>query len=157
MSTASFLYNSAKESFLGGTNTIDLLNGRLGVALVRNTYTASLTHSTMTNIGTANIVKTSYLNTVGTQAPTQSSNITITNGVLGGPNLKILAVPGTDVTINAVILFQQDATSSTQVASSAARLIAYMNQASSGFPIQNPGGADITIVWDTGTNKIFAL
>jgi hypothetical protein len=154
----SFLYNSAKESFLGGTNTIDLLAGRLGVAIVSTSYSAAATHSTMTNIGTSNILKTSFLNTVvGTTPPTQSSGITITNGILDGPDLTVLAVPGTQVTANALVLFQQDATGSTQVATAGARLIAYIDSASSGLPISNPNGANITIVFDNGPNRIFAL
>ena len=156
----SFLYPSAKESFLGGTNTIDLLAGRLGVAIVSTSYspgatpTAS-THSTMTNIGTSNILKTAWVNS--STSATQSSGITITNGVLAGPNVTVVSVPGSAVTANALVLFQQDVTGSTQVATAGARLIAYIDSASSGLPIQNPNGANITIVWDSGANRIFAL
>jgi len=150
----SFLYPSAKESFLGGTNVIDLLAGRLGVAIVSTNYTSSTSHSTMTNIGTANIFKTAWVNS--STSATQSSGITITNGVLAGPNVTVVSVPGTN-TANALVLFQQDATASTQVASSSARLVAYIDSASSGLPIVNPNGANITIVWDSGANRIFAL
>lgn len=150
----SFLYPSAKESFLGGTNTIDLLAGRLGVAIVSTSYTSSTSHSTMTNIGSANIFATAWV--AASQTNSASSGITITNGVLAGPNVTVASVPGTN-TANALVLFNQDATASTAVASSAARLIAYIDSASSGLPIQNPNGANITIVWDSGANKIFAL
>ena len=150
----SFLYPSAKESFLGGTNVIDLLAGRLGVAIVSTNYTSSTSHSTMTNIGSANIFATAWV--AGSQTHSASTNITITNGVLAGPNVTVSAVPGTN-TANALVLFQQNATASTQVASSSARLIAYIDSASSGLPIVNPNGANITIVWDSGANRIFAL
>lgn len=159
----SFIYNSAKEAFLGGTNSIDLLSGNIGVALVSTSYqpgsagTAAGTHSILNHVSTSNIVKTAFLNSVSTA--TQSSGITITSGVFDGPDITISSVPGSAVSINALVFFEHlGANYNTSTAAwTNAKLICYVDQASSGLPVVNPGGANVTVVFDNGANKIFSL
>lgn len=159
----SFIYNSAKEAFLGGTNSIDLLSGNIGVALVSTSYVPgtggsnAATHSILNHVGTSNIVKTAFLN--ATTGATQSSGITITNGVFDGPDITITSVPGTSVSINALVFFEHlGANYNTSTAAwTNAKLICYVDQASSGLPVNNPGGANVTVVFDNGAFKIFSL
>ena len=159
----SFIYNSAKEAFLGGTNSIDLLSGNIGVGLVSTSYVPgtggsnAATHSILNHVGTSNIVKTAFFN--ATTGATQSSGITITNGVFDGPDITITSVPGTSVSINALVFFEHLAANLSSSSSNYtnAKLICYVDQASSGLPVNNPGGANVTVVFDNGAFKIFSL
>lgn len=159
----SFIYRSAKEAFLGGTNSIDMLSGNIGVGLVSTSYVPgtggsnAATHSILNHVGTSNIVKTAFLN--ATAGATQSSGITITNGVFDGPDITISSVPGTSVSINALVFFEHlGANYNTSTAAwTNAKLICYVDQASSGLPVNNPGGANVTIVFDNNDFKIFSL
>ena len=148
------LYNKAKEGFLGGTNEADLLGNKIGVALVGTGYTAAASHTTMTNVGT-NTVRTVYFSTA-TNA-TQSSGLTITDGVFDGPDITISNVTSTNQNINAIIIFEQNAANSTVVNATDSKLVAYIDTVSSGLPINTPSGANITISWDNGDFKIFRL
>ena len=156
---ASFLYNKAKEGFLGGTNEADLLGDKIGVALVGNGYVAAASHSTMTNVGTS-IVKTAYFTTAvtgtGTNGTGASLGLTITDGIFDGPDITIQSVTSTQ-TINAIVIFEQNATNQTTPTHTASKLIAHIDNVSSGLPIPAPSGANITISWDNGTFKIFSL
>lgn len=147
------LYNKAKEGFLGGTNEADLLGNRIGIALVGSSYTAAASHTTMTNVGT-NVVRTTYFSAVAN--PTQSSGLTITDGVFDGPDITISNVTSTQ-SINAIIIFEQNAANSTVVNATDSKLVAYIDTVSSGLPINTPSSANITISWDNGAFKIFAL
>lgn len=151
---ASFLYNKAKEGFLGGTNEADLIGDKIGVALVGNGYVAAASHSTMTNVGT-NIVKTAYF-TTSTSVTGASTGLTITDGIFDGPDITVQSVTSTQ-TINAIVIFEQNATNQTTPTHTASKLIAYIDNVSSGFPITGPSGANITISWDGGPYKIFSL
>lgn len=151
---ASFLYNKAKEGFLGGTNEADLIGDKIGVALVGNGYVAAASHSTMTNVGT-NVVKTAYF-TTSTSVTGASTGLTITDGIFDGPDITIQSVTSTQ-TINAIVIFEQNATNQTTPTHTASKLIAYIDNVSSGFPITGPSGANITISWDGGQYKIFSL
>jgi hypothetical protein len=153
------LYNKAKEGFLGGTNEADLVGGRIGVALVSNGYTAAASHTTMTNVGT-NVVRTVYFTTAtsgtGAGGTGQSSGLTITDGVFDGPDITISNV-SSGGTVNAIIIFEQNATNSTVVNATDSKLVAYIDTVSSGLPINAPSSANITISWDNGDFKIFRL
>jgi hypothetical protein len=151
---ASFLYNKAKEGFLGGTNEADLIGDKIGVALVGNGYVAAASHSTMTNVGT-NVVKTAYF-TTSTSVTGASTGLTITDGIFDGPDITIQSVTSTQ-TINAIVIFEQNATNQTTPTHTSSKLIAYIDNVSSGFPIAGPSGANITISWDGGQYKIFSL
>lgn len=162
----SLIYNTAKQALLGAD--LDLLGGKIGVALMRSTYqgtnaeTSLATHATLGAIGTTNIVATAWLNaaTNATASISSGTTISITNGIFDGPDVIVQSVAGdTNVTINAVVLFEHTAQGVTAINTSAtgALPIAYINQVSSGLNIVGPGGANVTIVWDDGANKIFAL
>ena len=148
------LYNKAKEGFLGGTNEADLLGNKIGVALIGNGYTAAASHTTMTNVGTANTVRTVYFSTVANA--TQSTGLSITDGVFDGPDITISSVSSTG-TVNAIIIFEQGAANSTVVNATDSKLVAYIDTVSSGLPINNPSSANVTISWDNGDFKIFRL
>lgn len=154
------LYNKAKEGFLGGTNEADLVGGRIGVALVGTGYSAAASHTTMTNVGT-HVVRTVYFTTAtsgtGAGGTGQSSGLTITDGVFDGPDITISNVTSTNQNINAIIIFEQNATNSTVVNATDSKLVAYIDTVSSGLPINTPSSANITISWDNGAFKIFAL
>ena len=147
------LYNKAKEGFLGGTNEADLIGNKIGIALVGNGYTAAASHTTMTNVGT-HVVRTTYFSAVAN--PTQSSGLTITDGVFDGPDITISNVTSTQ-SVNAIIIFEQNAANSTVVNATDSKLVAYIDTVSSGLPINTPSSANITISWDNGAFKIFAL
>ena len=162
----SFIYNTAKQAFLGAD--LDLLGGKIGVALMRNTYsgtnaeTSLATHATLGALGTTNIVATAWLNaaTNATASISSGTTISIANGIFDGPDVIVQSVAGdTSVTINAVVLFEHTQQGVTAINSNAtgALPIAYINQVSSGLNITGPAGANVTIVWDDGANKIFAL
>lgn len=148
------LYNKAKEGFLGGTNEADLLGNKIGVALVGTGYVAAASHTTMTNVGT-HVVRTTYFSAVAN--PTQSSGLTITDGVFDGPDITISNVTSTNQNINAIIIFEQNAANSTVVNATDSKLVAYIDTVSSGLPINTPSSANITISWDNGDFKIFRL
>jgi hypothetical protein len=60
-------------------------------------------------------------------------------------------------TINAIVIFEQNATNQTTPTHTASKLIAYIDNVSSGFPIPAPSGANITISWDGSQYRIFSL
>jgi len=159
----SFIYNAAKEAFLGGTNQIDLLSGNIGVAIVRTNYVPgtggsnAATHSVINHIGATNIGKTAYLN--ASTSATESSNITITSGVFDGPDITLVGVPGTDYSYNALVFFEHLGANLTSSSSNYtnAKLICYVDQASSGLPVANPGGSNVTVVFDNNQFRIFSL
>lgn len=159
----SFIYNAAKEAFLGGTNSIDLLSGNIGVAIVTTNYVPgtggsnAATHSILNHVGLSNIGKTAFLN--ATPTATQSSGITITSGVFDGPDITLTGVPGASSSYNALVFFEHLGTgiTSTSANYSNAKLICYIDQASSGLPVNNPGGANVTVVFDNSQFRIFSL
>lgn len=159
----SFIYNAAKEAFLGGTNSIDLLSGNIGVAIVTTNYVPgtggsnAATHSILNHVGTANIGKTAFLN--ATPTATQSSGITITSGVFDGPDITLSSVPGTSSSYNALVFFEHLSTGIAATSSNYtnAKLICYVDQASSGLPVNNPNGANVTVVFDNNQFRIFSL
>jgi hypothetical protein len=72
---------------------------------------------------------------------------TYTAGVFNAANVTLTAVTGSAV--NYIVIYADSGTDSTS------RLIALIDTAT-GLPV-TPNGGDITITWDTGTNKIFKL
>lgn len=136
---ANALYGKAKEGFLNGD--IDWSSDTIKAALVRG-YTVGLTThqflSDVTGTGGGTIVST-------TDA---LSSKTGTLGVADAADAVFSAVSAGAACPN-VILYQDTGTASTS------RLIAYVDTAT-GLPV-TPSGADITVTWDNGSNKIFAL
>jgi len=140
---ANAVFPKAKEGFLDGS--IDLDTAVIKVALVRgDTY--SSTHefvSDVTNTGTLHA-------TSGALA-----NKDVTNGVFDADDVTF-TTPAADANSHSLLIFQSSAVGGgSDVASSSQRVIAWIDTGT-GIPIV-PAGGDITVVWDSGSNKIFSL
>jgi hypothetical protein len=80
---------------------------------------------------------------------------TVTNGVFDAADVTF-TTPASSASDHALLLFQSSAsTGGADVSSSSQRLIAWIDTGT-GIPIK-PAGGDITVVWDSGANKIFSL
>lgn len=134
---ANALYSLAKQSFLGQSPSINMATDTIKVALVTVGYTANMaTDQFLTAVGA---------NTVGTAQ--QITSASVTNGVFNGANPTFTAVSGSQVT--QLVIYKDTTVASTSP------LIARFDTAT-GLPV-TPNGGNITISWDTGANKIFAL
>lgn len=132
---ANALYPSFKQLLLGGD--IDLAADTIKVALVdTGTYTYSAAHDFYNDVS----------GVVGT--PQTLGSKTITNGVFDAADVTFTAVSG--ATVEAFIIYKDTGDAATSP------LIAYFDSASSGLPV-TPNGGDITITFDSGASKIFAL
>lgn len=79
---------------------------------------------------------------------------TVTAGVADAADVVLTAVSGASV--EAIIIYQASAVGGgADVADTSQRLIAYIDTGT-GLPF-TPNGGDITIQWDSGSNKIFKL
>lgn len=76
------------------------------------------------------------------------ANRTFTNGVLDADDIVFPSVTG--FTIEAVILYVDTGTEATS------RLVAFIDTAGTSLPV-TPNGGNITIAWDSGAVRIFAL
>ncbi|WP_150523840.1 hypothetical protein [Roseibium sediminis] len=137
---ANALYTKFKEAILKGE--IDLTSDTIKVALVdTGGYTFAATHQFLSDIGS------NILGTAQTLA-----NATVTNGVFDADDVVFTeqaAGIGTLDAIEALVIYKDTGTAATS------NLIAYYDTAT-GLPV-NPNGGDITITWDAGANKIFAI
>lgn len=132
------LYPLAKQSLLGQNPSIDLDTDTIKVALVdTGTYTYSASHQYYSSVSSA---------VVGT--PQTLSSVTITNGVLDAADVTFSAVTGNSV--EALVIYKDTGSAATSP------LIAYIDTVASGLPV-TPNSGNITITWDNGANKIFAL
>ncbi len=141
---ASALFGPGREGFLDGT--IDWDTAVIKVALVRG-YTFNSTHKFVSDVTGAS----------GTLHVTSSAlaSKTVTNGTADAADVTYTAVT-TNATNHYLLVFQASAvTGGADVATSAQRLIAYIDTGTN-IPVQ-PNGGDITITWDSGSNKIFTL
>ena len=141
---ANAVFPKAKEGFLDGS--IDLDTAVIKVALVRG-YTYSSSHSTVSDVTGA-----------GATLHATSSGLaskTVTNGVFDAADITF-TTPSTNSNDHSLLVFQSSSsTGGADVASSSQRLIAWIDTGT-GIPIK-PAGGDITVVWDSGANKIFSL
>jgi hypothetical protein len=129
---ASALYPKFKELLLGGD--IDLASDTIKCILVDTAdYTYNSAHDYLDDVPSAARVGT---------AQTLASK-TITGGVFDAADVTFSSVTG-DPT-EAVIIYKDTGTESTSP------LIAYIEGS------VTPNGGDITVQWDSGSNKIFAL
>lgn len=141
---ANAVYPKAKEGFLDGS--IDLDTAVVKVALVRG-YTYSSSHEFVSDVTGAS----------GTLHATSAAltSIDVTNGVLDAADVTF-TTPATDANQHSLLIFQSSAvTGGADVAASSQRVIAWVDTGT-GVPII-PAGGDITVVWDSGANKIFSL
>lgn len=72
---------------------------------------------------------------------------TLTNGTADAADVTFSAVTGNQVT--AIVVYQDTGNEATS------RLIAY-HDTGTGLPV-TPNGGDLTVTWDSGSNKIFTL
>lgn len=137
------LYDSGREGFL--TGQIDWDTAVIKISLVRG-YTFSSAHDMVNDVTGAG----------GTLVATATlTSPSATNGVADAADVVFTSV-ATGAACSSLIIYQASAvTGGADVASSAQRLIAYIDSAS-GLPV-TPNGGNINVTWDNGANKIFKL
>lgn len=141
---ANSVFDPAREGFLLGE--IRWITPTIKVSLVRG-YTYNAAHKWVSDVTGAG----------GTLHATSSAlaSKTATNGVADAADVTFTA-PAANATDHSVLVFQSSAVGGgADVASSAQRLIAWIDTAT-GLPIQ-PNGADITLTFDNGSNRIFRI
>ena len=136
---ANALYGKFKESLLSQSPSVDLDTDTIKVALVSSSYTP--------NTATDQYYS-SVSGVIGTPATLASK--TVTGGVFDAADVTFSAVTST-ATVQKLVIFKETGT-----AASNWPLIAIIDSATSGLPV-TPNGGDITISWDNGASKIFAL
>jgi hypothetical protein len=140
--TQAILFDPGREGFLKGEIRWD------GTAVIKMSlcrgYTFSAAHKFVSDLSGVTQVATV---TLGTQ--------TATNGVADAADAAFTAV-GAGAACTQLIIFQASAvTGGADVATSAQRLIAYIDNAT-GLPV-TPNGGDINFTFDSGGNRIFKL
>jgi hypothetical protein len=141
---ANTFFGPAKEGFLKGE--IDWDTAVIKVSLVRG-YTPNSAHKFVSEVTAAG----------GTLHATSSAlaGKSATNGVLDANDFTYTAVT-TNASNHYLLVYQSSAvTGGADVASSAQRLICYIDTGTN-LPVV-PNGGDVNIVWDNGANKIVAL
>jgi hypothetical protein len=134
---ASALYPKWKEAIIQASSNSSLTGTVKAILIDAGTYTYSAAHDFFDDVsGTGGTAQT-----IGTK--------TYTSGVFDGDDVTFTAVAGT-VSYEAVLIYIDTGVAGTS------RLVAYIDQASSGLPVTSNGG-DITVTWDAGASKIFAL
>jgi hypothetical protein len=136
---ASALYDSYKEGMLG-TGPVNLSSDTIRAIFVETGYTFSAAHDFFDDLtNTQGDGGTGRAN--GEALGTKS----ITNGVFDAADTVFASVTGTN--INAIVLYKDTGVDGTS------NLIAYID----GFSQISPSADQVTIQWDSGANKIFAL
>ncbi len=147
---ANALYPKFKEALLNqaaGTAAINLSSDtNIKVALVNitgstNAYTYSSSHQYFNSVSTnsAAIVSTNYATLTAK---------TVTNGVFDADDVTFTGVSGTNV-IGALVIYKDTGTAASSP------LIAFLDSGT-GLSI-TPNGGSVTVSWDSGANRIFAL
>lgn len=131
------LYDLGRESFLKGE-----------ISWNTNNIKAVLVD---TGLYTPNLLTDQFLSSIpaGARVAT-SANLTgktTAAGVADADDVTFTAVTG--ASIEAVVLYQDTGSATTS------RLIGYIDTAA-GLPV-TPSGGDITVVWDSGANRVFKL
>jgi hypothetical protein len=134
---ANALYGKGRQKFLDGD--IDWTNDNIKVVLVDTAdYTVSIdSHEFLSDVASGGRVATS--NNIGSK--------TSTLGVADAGDVTFTAVTGDQS--EALVIYKDTGSAATSP------LIAYIDTAT-GLPV-TPNGADITVTWDNGSNKIFKL
>lgn len=132
---ANAIYPKAKETVLQAG--INMNSATIKVALVdTGVYTYSAAHQFLSSltgvVGTAQILSTK----------------TFTNGVFDAADVTFTGVSGASA--EALVIYRDTGVAGTS------DLIAYIDTGYANLPV-TPNGGDITITWDNGANKIFAL
>ncbi|SDP33236.1 hypothetical protein SAMN04487914_10889 [Arthrobacter sp. ok909] len=136
---ASALYPLFKQSLLSQSPSVDLDTDTIKVALVNTStdYTYSSAHQYKSSV-------TSYSGTTDQTLGT----VSITNGVFDAADSTFTAVAiSGSKTVQALVVYKDTGSAATSP------LIAYID----GFTAVTPNGGNITVTWDNGASKIFAL
>jgi hypothetical protein len=141
---ANALFDPGREGFLDGT--IDWDTAVIKVALVRS-YTFSAAHKFVSDVTGASGVLHATSAALGSK--------TVTNGVADAADVTFTAVTA-NANNHSLLIFQSSAVGGGgDVAASAQRLIAWIDTGTN-LPVV-PNGGDVTVAWDSGSNKIFKL
>lgn len=134
---ANALYDKGREAFLSGT--ISWSSDNIKTVLVDAAdYTVNLsTHQFLSDVASGGRVATSG----------NLASKTVTAGVADAADVTFTAVTGDQS--EALVIYKDTGSAATSP------LIAYIDTAT-GLPV-TPNGADITVTWDNGSNKIFKL
>jgi hypothetical protein len=134
---ANALYDKGREKFL--TGAISWSSDNIKVVLVDAAdYTVNLsTHEFLSDVASGGRVATSG----------NLASKTTTAGVADAADVTFTAVTGDQS--EALVIYKDTGSAATSP------LIAYIDTAT-GLPV-TPNGADITVTWDNGSNKIFKL
>jgi len=137
---ANALYSLAKQSLLSQNPSIDLDTDNLKVVLVRGYAPNLTTDQFLSNVtgGGGTLVATSA----------NLTTKTVTNGVFDADDVTWTAVAA-GAACDYVILYKDTGVAGTSP------VIAAINVATN-LPV-TPNGGDITVAWDNGASKIFAL
>ncbi len=135
---ANAIYGLSREKFLNGG--IDLTNDDIRVILIDAAdYTVAIdTHEFLDDVPAGARVAVS--GALGTK--------TTLLGVFDAADITFSSVTG-DVS-EALIIYQHTGTDATS------ELIAYIDTGVTGLPV-TPNGGDITVTWDSGSDKIFKI
>ena len=136
---ASAIYPKAKQSFLSQSPSIDMDTDTIKVALINvaTDYTYSSSHQYMSSVTTYS----------GTTDQTLGS-VSVTSGVFDAADATFtsVAISGSK-TVAALVIYKDTGSAATSP------VIAYID----GFTAVTPNGGNITVTWDNGSAKIFAL
>jgi hypothetical protein len=135
---ANNLYPKWKEALLQGSANSALTGTVKFMIIDAADYTYSAAHDFLDDVPAAARVATSAA----------VSSKTYTDGVFDCADVTFSGVSGDQA--EALIGFIDTGTESTS------RLVCYLDTAASGLPV-TPNGGNITVTWDSGANKIFAL
>lgn len=134
---ANAIYPKAKEQMLqGGINLSSSTVKAVLIDTADESYNSA--DEFLSDVTGAGIVGTAQ--TLGTK--------TFTNGVFDAADVTFTAVTGDQA--EAILIYIDTGNSATS------RLIAFLDTGYTNLPV-TPNGGDITIQWDSGSNKIFAL
>lgn len=134
---ANALYDKFKEEALGAGN--DLPSVDVKVILVdTNNYSFSAAHEDLADVPAAARVAISG----------NLASKTVTGGVFDAADITFSSVTGDQS--EALIIYIDTGVEATS------RLIAFLDTGITGMPV-TPNGGDITVTWDSGASKIFAL
>lgn len=135
---ASVVYPKYKEALLTGSSDISLTTGTVKVIGIDTAdYTYSAAHDFLDDVAAAARVGTATL----------TSGKAVTSGVFDADDVTMSTVSGDQ--FEALIIYIDTGVEATS------RLVAYIDSGT-GLPF-TPSGGNITITWDSGANKIFAL
>ena len=136
---SNFLYGKFKESLLSQNPSVDLDTDTIKVALVSNAYSP-------VTAATGDQFFSSVAGVIATATLTGKS---VTGGVFDATDVTFTSVTST-AQVQRLVIYKDTGTAASSP------LIAVIGSATSGLPV-TPNGGDITISWDNGSSKIFAL